>query len=94
MTKVQYRDLDYMDELAEILRQELGLPRHRATRKVAEWRRSRRAALYEELERIDGVRWDGRARERARDEKGSSPAAPQITDGGWDVVPVEAYGLG
>lgn len=94
VTKVQYRDLDYMDGLAVILRQELGLPRHRVTRKVTEWRRARRAALYEELEHIDGVRWDGRARERAHGEKDSPAAAPKTSDGGWDVVPVEAYGLG
>ena len=94
MTKVQYRSLAYMDGLADILRQELGLPRHRVTRKVAELRRSRRQALYEELERIDGIHWDGRARERARGEKDFPAAAPQAIDDGWDVVPVEAYGLG
>ena len=93
VTKVQYRSLAYMDGLADILRQELGLPQHRVTRKVAELRRSRRRALYEELERIDGIHWDGRARERARGERNSPAAAPQAIDDGWDVVPVEAYGL-
>lgn len=94
ITKVQYRDLAYIDGLVDILRRELGLPRHRVTRKVAELRRSRRQALYEELERIDGIHWGGRARERARGEKDSPAAAPQTIDDGWDIVPVEAYGLG
>ena len=95
VTKAQYDDLSYMDGLAEILRRELGQPSTRVTREVAERRRRRRLELYEELERIDGIHWDGRARQRSRDEKNErsfGPAATAIEDG-WDVVPVEAYGL-
>ena len=90
----QYGDLDYMDGLVAEIRRELGLPRIGMTRATAEARKERRRALCEELERIDGVSWTGRARERAarEAEKGGAEknallAAETI------VVPLDAYGL-
>ncbi|WP_455138699.1 hypothetical protein [Thermophilibacter sp.] len=80
----QYRDLAYMDGLAEKIREQLGLPRQRLTRSEQERRLRLRRELYQELERIDGIRWDGRERERERRAR---------RDDGWDVVPAEAYGL-
>lgn len=81
-----YRDLGYMDGLAEAIRGELGLARIGMSAAEADRRRDRRRELYEELERIDGVHWGGRERERARRAADEAEA--------WDVVPVEAYGLG
>lgn len=84
----QYRDLAYMDGLAACLRRDLGIAEPRVSPAEAERRRGLRAALYEELELIDGVSWNGRARERARAETSERPSPED-----WDVVPVEAYGL-
>ena len=80
----QYRDLAYMDGLTEKIREQLGLPQLRLTRAEQARRRRLRSELYQELELIDGVRWDGRARERESRERRND---------GWDVVPAEAYGL-
>lgn len=76
-----YHDLDYMDDLVLLIRGDLGLPRQRLS--VAERRRRRglRRWLHDELELIDGVRWEGRERERS--------AGQELTE----LVPVEAYGL-
>lgn len=81
----QYRNLDYMDGLVETIRKKLGLPRVGLDPAVRRLRRQQRLELYLELERIDGIHWNGleRARERKR----------EATDDDWDVVPVEAYGL-
>lgn len=91
VTKQQYDDFEYMEGLAELIRRDLGLPQHRLTRAEAERRKLLRRELYEELEHIDGVHWDGLERARAKaageDEKDAE------CDDGWDVVPVEAYGL-
>lgn len=86
----QYRDLDYMDGLVERMRRELGMSRVGLSAAEARRRRELRRELYEELERIDGTHWNGRERDRARraaDREGHAST-------GWDVVPVEAYGLG
>lgn len=80
----QYRDLAYMDGLVEKIREQLGLPQPRLTSSEQACRLRLRHELYQELELIDGVRWDGRARERERRAR---------CDDGWDVVPPEAYGL-
>ena len=84
--KEHYEDLAYMDGLVRKIRHELGQPRIGMTREQAELRRARRQALYEELELIDGVTWQGRERERRRAER-----APEGQE--WDLVPAEAYGL-
>lgn len=81
----QYEDLDYMDGLALRIRSDLGLPRLALTREEAARRRELRRRLYEELELIDGICWNGRERERLRAERTS-----EVT---WDEVPLEAYGL-
>ena len=86
----QYADLDYMDGIADAIRRELGLPRIGLAPDERERRRVRRAELFEELERIDGTHWDGRARERLRAAGAPEPAEAD----GWDVVPLSAYGLG
>ena len=81
----QYDDLDYMDGLALRIRRELGLPRLCLTRKEAARRRKLRQHLYEELELIDGICWNGKEQERLR--------AERTTNVAWDEVPIEAYGL-
>lgn len=81
----QYEDLDYMDGLALRIRRELGLPRLCLTREEAARRRELRRRLYEELELIDGVCWNGKERERC--------CAERTPDVVWDEVPLEAYGL-
>lgn len=91
VTAAQYRDLDYMDGLAEIIRGELGIPKPHLTRAQQLRHRRLRQELYEELERMDGVHWNGRARQRAGSEA-LAASAPEADDG-WDVVPVEAYGF-
>ena len=88
----QYKDLTYTEGLVARIRGELGLPPEVLEPGEAERGRALRQRLYEELELIDGVRWDGRARERAR----NAAEDVGVTDGvddGWNVVPVEAYGL-
>ncbi|MBM6775387.1 hypothetical protein [Olsenella profusa] len=84
----QYRDLAYMDGLVERIRADLHLPRVGLAPEERKRRRQLRQELYHELECIDGTHWDGR--ERARRAAEQEVAA----EGGWDVVPVEAYGLG
>ena len=89
--KEQYDDLDYMDGLVGIIRRELGYPRIGMTRAEAERRRALRDQLRRELDAIDGVTWDGRARELARDSFSSDPeeTSPEV----HEEVPLEAYGL-
>lgn len=80
----QYRDLDYMDGLAETIREKLGMSRVGMSPGERARRRQRRLQLYLELERIDGIRWNGLARARSR----------AAADGGdWNVVPADAYGI-
>lgn len=88
----QYKDLTYMDGLVARIRGELGLPPEVLEPGEAERRRALRQWLYEELELIDGVRWDGRARERARNAADEAGVTDGVDDG-WNVVPAEAYGL-
>lgn len=95
VTAKQYSDLDYLDGLAEIIRDALGMPRPRLTPERAARQRRHRQELFEELELIDGIHWDGRARERARR---TGRPSPRVETGGaddadWDVVPVDAYGI-
>ena len=77
-----YRDLDYMDGLAQKIRSELGLPRIALAREELVQGRHKRLELYRELELIDGVSWNGRERERKRERADT-----------WGVVPIEAYGV-
>lgn len=84
-----YKDLSYMDGLVARIRDDLGLARIGLTLAEVERRRRLRCQLYEELERIDGVHWDGRERARGARE----PTAGQSDTGSWDEVPLEAYGL-
>lgn len=86
VTKAQYRDLAYMDGLVDLIRRDLGTPAKRRTHAEAARLRRLRLRLYQELERIDGVRWDGIRRRREQ-------AQAQGDDAGWDAVPVDAYGL-
>ena len=86
VTATQYHDLDYMDGLAEIIRKTLGIPKPHLTRDQQARYRQLRRRLYEELELIDGVRWNGRKRAR-------TCSAPAAADDQWDVVPVDAYGI-
>lgn len=60
------------------------------TRKTAEERRRLRRQLYEELEHIDGVHWNGRARAVERERRADSSDEIARTK---ELVPVEAYGL-
>lgn len=86
----QYDDLDYMDGLVERIRKNLGLPRIGMTKEMASERRRLRQRLYEELEHIDGIHWNGRAREKERERWAGSPDETLRAE---EVVPVEAYGL-
>lgn len=89
--KEHYDDLDYMDGLVERIRRDLGMPRLGLTEAAAAERRRLRQQLYEELERIDGIHWNGRERERRRSACATEPVyAPEPE---WDVVPAEAYGF-
>lgn len=83
----QYRDLAYMDGLVGRIRGDLALPRVGLSSEERARRRRKREELYQELERIDGVRWNGRERARRTAEMAA------VTEDGWEVVPVEAYGL-
>lgn len=85
LTKALYDDLDYMDDIVSRARADLGLCPPHLTREEAARRRARRAWLHDELELIDGVHWNGRARERR--------AARTSEDPDIEVVPLEAYGL-
>lgn len=97
LTKRLYDDLAYMDDLVARARIDLGLERLHLTRSEAARRRELRQWLHDELERIDGVRWDGREREaqaragaeRASEEPRSAEDLPIV-----ELVPLEAYGLG
>lgn len=80
----QYADLGYMDGLVERIRERLGMPRQMQSAERRARLRALRWGLYLELERIDGVHWNGRERERE---------ATREAAGEWDVVPVDAYGL-
>ena len=93
VTKAQYADLEYMDGLADLIRRNLGLPRRRLSHAKAARLKALRQQLYEELELIDGVHWNGRERERARRESGDAMPVASAPEGSWDVVPIEAYGL-
>lgn len=86
----QYDDLDYMDGLVARIRQNLGLPRIGMTKEAAAERRRLRQQLYEELEHIDGIHWNGR--ERAL-ERGRQASPSDETARAEELVPVEAYCL-
>ena len=89
LTKGLYDDLDYMDDLVSRVRADLGMCPPHLTRDEAARRRALRAWLHDELELIDGVHWNGRARERARRAAAEGrPEEPVI-----EMVPVEAYGV-
>ena len=90
--KALYKNLGYMDSLVEQIRTELGMPREHLSRRQREQRRKLRLELFDELEEIDGVTWDGRARERDRCKAGIGATPPQDPVEG-DAVPLEAYGV-
>lgn len=84
----QYREPGYVDGIADAIRRELGQPVRRLTSTESARRRERSSQLYEELECIDGIHWNGRERERARLARGR-----ESSDGWYEEVPLEAYGL-
>ena len=92
VAKEQYGNLSYMDGLAGRLRADLGMAPLRLSDEEATRRRALRLGLYEELERIDGTHWGGRARERER--AATTTFALPAAKEDWDVVLVDAYGLG
>ncbi|WP_143786057.1 hypothetical protein [Olsenella sp. An290] len=63
--KSNYDDLDCMDDLMAKVRRDLGLPPRKLSTERAARERAARAALWAELERIDGVHWSGFTAERA-----------------------------
>ena len=87
-----YKNLGYIDSLVEQIRTELGMPREHLSRRQREQRRKLRLELFDEVEEIDGVTWDGRASERDRRKAGIGATPPQDPVEG-DVVPLEAYGV-
>ena len=90
--KALYKNLGYIDSLVEQIRTELGMPREHLSRRQREQRRKLRLELFDKVEEIDGVTWDGRARERDRRKAGIGATPPQDPVEG-DVVPLEAYGV-
>lgn len=97
VTDAEYGNLDYMDGLIERIRDDLGLPRLHPTRAMAKRWRARRQELKDELDKLDGLSWNGRERaRRAAEPKTEDPPVEEAAekDEGWDVVPVDAYGLG
>lgn len=84
LDKALYDDLDYMDGIVAKVRRDLGLPEEWLSEEERARRRDLRQWLHDELERIDGVNWNGR--ERAR-----RAAANPVPD--YEPVPLEAYGL-
>lgn len=63
----EYRDLEYMDWVVNRIRIDLGMPKQGLSRREAARRRELREGLYEELTLIDGVTWNGKAREEERE---------------------------
>lgn len=91
--KDQYDDQDYMDDLVSHIRCDLGLAKQRLTMEMKAKRRRLRQRLYEELESIDGVHWNGRRNRYdrvIRSEDGEEPGSDWDFD--WDVVPADVYG--
>lgn len=88
LTKALYDDLDYMDDVVERARADLGLPRLHLTRDERARRRRLRFALYLELEQMDGITWRGGGTSLSMEE-----VYPTLDEPVVDVVPVEVYGL-
>ena len=84
LDKALYDDLDYMDGIVARARRDLGLPEEWLSEGERTRRRRLRQWLHDELERIDGVSWNGR--ERAR--RAATSPVPE-----YEPVPLEAYGL-
>ncbi len=83
VNKEIYDDLGYMDALMGLVAKDLGRSPCRVTRAVREKRRLKRSELKRELDLIDGVSWNGRARAKA--------AVAEPDDGPDEQIPVEAY---
>ena len=90
--KALYKNLGYIDSLVEQIQTELGMPREHLSRRQREQRRKLKLELFDEVEEIDGVTWDGRASERDRRKAGIGATPPQDPVEG-DVVPLETYGV-
>lgn len=88
--KEHYDDLDYMDGLVRIIRDELGYPRIGMTRATARKRREARDELRKELDAIDGITWDGLKRARLRE---GAAEKDDEADWAYEEVPIEVYGL-
>lgn len=87
VNKELYDNLPYMDDLMGKVAADLGRVPCRVTRSVREKRRRLRGELKRELDLIDGVTWDGRARAKAADAK-RPPSAEAVAN---DQVPLDAY---
>ena len=85
-----YDDLEYMEGIMRRARADLGMPREKLSPKELERRRALRQWLHDELEHIDGVKWEGRLREAERKRRGAELDVP---DDAIELVPVDAYGL-
>lgn len=90
--KALYKNLAYIDSLVDQIRAELGMAREHLSRDQRKERRRLRAELFDELEQIDGVNWNGLLRERNRREDRATEAEAQeaVPE---EVVPLEAYGV-
>lgn len=90
LNKALYDDIEYMDGIVRLVRRDLGLGREHVGAREASRRRVLRQGLHDELERIDGVRWEGQLREAERKRRA---ARPDVPDAAIELVPVDAYGL-
>ena len=62
LNKDLYDNLAYTDSLMKAIIADTGQPSYRVTKELASRRRVQRRALWQELELIDGVSWDGKKR--------------------------------
>ncbi len=83
VNKELYDNLSYMDDLMGCVAADLGRTPCRVTRALGEKRRLLRLSLKRELDHIDGVNWDSKAREKARSAS-KGPAEPEY-------VPLDEY---
>lgn len=90
LNKKLYDDIGYMDGIVELARRDLGLGREHIGPDEASRRRALRRELHDELERIDGIRWNGleRAAKRKASAAEQGASCPDV-----ELVPVDVYEL-